>query len=53
MESKQEELNTLQEDLDFALSELNSGYLDPGEEYELKRQIRNLEKKIRTLKENS
>ena len=39
----------LKEDIEMAKQELECGYLDPGETFELKKQIRRMEKKLAEL----
>ena len=41
----------LKEDIEMEKSDLDSGYLDPGEEYEIKRHIRHMEKELQACEE--
>ena len=49
-EEIQEQINALSEDIEIAESEIESGYLDPGETFELKRRIRDMRNEMRTLR---
>ena len=51
MEDTFSELNSMKEELEYMLSDLESGCLDPGEEYELRRQTRILSRQIREMEE--
>ena len=42
-------ITDLREDIEMAKQELDCGYLDPGETFELKKQIRRMEKKLAEL----
>jgi len=42
----EQEIQSLLNEIDFSESELQSGYLDPGETFELKKQIKRMQKKV-------
>ena len=46
------EISTLMEDIEMAKQEMDCGYLDPGETFELKKQIRRMEKRLAELQKS-
>ena len=49
-EDIQDKINSIYDDIDMYENEIDCGYIDPGETYELKRRVRDMKSEVSELK---